>query len=241
MTTTTIPSARVRPECVAFITRLRHRLATDTGLAAQLRRAAGAPLAKSRMLAEWYGFLDGVRAPAEFRDGPAAEVAFLVATLLAYDRKAYRGGTPEAALDAEEAQPGDGGEAISAEPIGESKAPVASDAARRGNFGATLGALVEAPRPEEDAMARRLAILLDSSLDEAGNGTLPWRLRRVAKLALSKQKRLDIDWPRLLHDLLDWNMPARRVQREWAQAFYRTVTAPAEAPTDESGQLADDI
>lgn len=183
------------------------------------------------MLADWYGFLE--RAPAEFRDGHVAEVAFLVATLFAYDRKAYR-----------VARAGNGdtrpqGEAPpDATQTSESAAERSAPASPGRNFGGTLGGLVEAQRSEDDAMARRLAILLDSSLAADGGGTLPWRLRRIVRLALSKDAQ--IDWPRLLEDLLAWNHPSRRVQRAWAQAFYRIGVSAQAGAEDEIGALVDE-
>jgi CRISPR type I-E-associated protein CasB/Cse2 len=213
MTTSALrPSSR---PAAAFIARLRRRLATDTGFAARLRRQAGSLWPRGgRELVDWCGFLD--RAPAEFRDKDAS-IAFLVATLCAHDRRFYRSVRA----------PGEDEEDAHEVPI--------SELVRGTNLGGTLGRLVRKPKPADDPMARRLAILLDATLDTDSGGTLPWRLRRAVQLILSMDGRSNaIDWVRLLADLQQWSDPKRPVQREWARAFYRlaAVEPDAASPTD---------
>ena len=69
-------------------------------------------------------------------------------------------------------------------------------------------------------MERRLVSLLDATFDEEGGGEMAFRLRQAVKYALSQNDRLTIDWPRLLQDMLDWNWPNKRVQKQWARSFY---------------------
>jgi len=64
---------------------------------------------------------------------------------------------------------------------------------------------------------RRFVQLLDSDADE-----LAWRLRQIIQLVASK--RITLDWPALLDDLLRWGSPYRSVQTRWARTFWGSST-----------------
>lgn len=60
---------------------------------------------------------------------------------------------------------------------------------------------------------RRVEILLDADGDQ-----LPFRLRQAVRFLYSK--RVPVNWPQLLQDLLAWNSPKRWVQENWARSYF---------------------
>jgi len=60
---------------------------------------------------------------------------------------------------------------------------------------------------------RRVEILLDADREQ-----LPFRLRQAIRFLYSK--RVPVNWPRLLQDLLAWDRPKRYVQENWARAYF---------------------
>ena len=60
---------------------------------------------------------------------------------------------------------------------------------------------------------RRVEILLDADKTQ-----LPFRLRQA--IHLLRSNRVKVDWPRLLTDLLRWNLPSRSVQQRWAKSYF---------------------
>lgn len=82
------------------------------------------------------------------------------------------------------------------------------------NLGRTLHRL--AGTGSADGAETRLKLLLDASPREGG--AMPFRLRQVVRLLLSKGLRPS--WARLLVDLRDWDRPDRRAQKAWARAYY---------------------
>jgi CRISPR system Cascade subunit CasB len=196
-----------------FVHALERLFARDRGLRARLHRNAGLIADAGPELLDWYAFLgsqpyllDGL-SPAEARR--REEVAYLVATLMASDRRrvAPRAGDPSTQPDTAE------------EPEREEKAE---------SLGRTLRRLVRRDVDiDGDPISRRLRILLDADLDVSLGGTLPYRLRRLITLALSRDAR--IDWAGLLTDLESWEHPDRFVQRRWARDFF---TAPSDVADD---------
>lgn len=80
------------------------------------------------------------------------------------------------------------------------------------NFGATLRrAKIASGRTSLD---RRFTALLDSDMDQ-----LPFRLRQLIRLADSH--RVGVNWVQLLRDVLWWDHPERRVQKQWAMAYFQ--------------------
>jgi CRISPR system Cascade subunit CasB len=76
---------------------------------------------------------------------------------------------------------------------------------------------------------RRMSGLLACSFDD-----LPEHLRHGASLL--KAKQIGIDWARLIADLRWWNTEDRRVQREWARAFWASIREiEDESELDETG------
>ncbi|HEX6937944.1 MAG TPA: type I-E CRISPR-associated protein Cse2/CasB [Longimicrobiales bacterium] len=202
-----------------FVAALRRRLAQDPGFAARLRRAAGKRADRPAILVNWYSFVS--RLPeGTIRDDPRSQArAQLVAGLFAMDRKQYRGRvapSTESGAEAasQENDPGDG-----TEPSVRKK--------RALSFGATLRSLVKRDRAEDDPLARRLARLIDSEMTPDGGGTLPWQLRQLVGLVLSRDGK--IDWVQLAADLDAWDAEDRRVQKRWIRDFFR-ITDPTPAP-----------
>lgn len=108
----------------------------------------------------------------------------------------------------------------------------------KGTLGKTLGDL--ARNGNKEAVERRFRILIDATLDSDG-GEMPFRLRQMIKLALSKDAQ--IDWAQLLVDLRGWNAPSKYKQKQWARDFYgapknddTAVSAAPAATTTPSGE-----
>jgi CRISPR type I-E-associated protein CasB/Cse2 len=87
------------------------------------------------------------------------------------------------------------------------------------SFGATLRDAARRTPIEDDPLARRLARLVDSVMTPDGGGTLPWRLRQLVRLVLSRGG--EIDWVQLASDLDAWDRDDRSVQQRWAADFFR--------------------
>lgn len=49
-------------------------------------------------------------------------------------------------------------------------------------------------------------------------------------VALCQSNNVAIDWARLLHDILAWDAPDRRVQRTWARSFWAAPAAADNSP-----------
>ena len=60
---------------------------------------------------------------------------------------------------------------------------------------------------------RRVEVLLDADREQ-----LPFRLRQAIRFLDSK--RVAVNWPRLLKDLLAWGHPKRYVQENWARDYF---------------------
>jgi CRISPR system Cascade subunit CasB len=89
-----------------------------------------------------------------------------------------------------------------------------ADAGGHGDLGEALRKAREARPSNSKGVDRRIQILLDS--DE---GQLAFRLRQTINYLKSCGVR--VDWTLLLEDLLFWSYPERRVQRRWAQSYYK--------------------
>lgn len=96
--------------------------------------------------------------------------------------------------------------------------------ARRPGGGVSLGLALRALRQEQLAatgrnaddkisLDRRVAALLDADAEQ-----LPFRLRQIVRLVHSHDQQLD--WSKLLRDLLNWEHPKRFVQPRWAREYY---------------------
>mgnify|MGYP001336640063 CR=1 FL=1 len=66
-------------------------------------------------------------------------------------------------------------------------------------------------------MDQRLTIILDGTWDE--DGFFCRKLDRM--MMLMKQKEKVIDIPLFIHDMNNWDDEDKRVQKNWAQAYYR--------------------
>jgi CRISPR system Cascade subunit CasB len=80
-------------------------------------------------------------------------------------------------------------------------------------------------RTGSDSVEKRFVALLDSDREDLGG-----RLRQAVSLLRSKD--IPLDWGQLLTDLRGWAWPSRRVQREWARAFWEERRA--EPPSAEA-------
>jgi CRISPR system Cascade subunit CasB len=99
------------------------------------------------------------------------------------------------------------------------------------NFGASMARLASAT--ESAGVERRMNALLASSFED-----LPEHLRHA--VSLLKAKQVGIDWTRLISDLRWWNDEDRRVQREWARAFWASTREETEETesAEENGEDA---
>jgi len=79
-----------------------------------------------------------------------------------------------------------------------------------------------------DSIEKRFVALLN-----AGREDLPLHLRHA--VSLLKAHDIPVDWTRLLGDLAGWGADNRRVQREWARAFWRHDAPSASAAPDANG------
>jgi CRISPR system Cascade subunit CasB len=104
------------------------------------------------------------------------------------------------------------------------------DDSQRGytNLGASMARLASAT--DSAGVERRVSGLLACAFDD-----LPEHLRHAASLL--KTKQIPIDWARLIADLRWWNTEDRRVQREWARAFWAsTLETAQESEPAETGE-----
>lgn len=107
----------------------------------------------------------------------------------------------------------------------------ASDGAQQStNLGASLGKMARKNK-ESASIERRFVALLNARAEE-----LPTHLRNV--VSLLKSKEISIDWTQLLKDVNNWNRESRRVQRDWARAFWSSMagTDAASGPVISDGQ-----
>lgn len=109
--------------------------------------------------------------------------------------------------------------------------PESSRAHWQRNLGASLRQLAD--QTDSEGPERRFVALLNSDVDD-----LPHHLRGIIALLKSAKSPVPVDWVRLIWDLRGWSNPERRVQKDWAGAFWggrrlqETTDAPAAADTD---------
>lgn len=100
------------------------------------------------------------------------------------------------------------------------------------NLGASLRM---AARGDDGALdtgvERRFLALLDTPGED-----LDHHLRGLFTLMKARNEDTPVDYRQLYHDLLGWDGPDRRVQREWAQGFWRGTGA--KAPDDDNDSSA---
>lgn len=78
-----------------------------------------------------------------------------------------------------------------------------------------LGAALRRARGSANAkgLDRRITSLLDADREQ-----LPFRLRQAVQYLRSRRVR--VNWPALLQDILLWTHPERTVQRRWARSYF---------------------
>lgn len=77
-------------------------------------------------------------------------------------------------------------------------------------------------RKEDEGVARRFLAALACDLP-----ALPIHLRQLLALLHSRWDTAPINWERLYWDVVDWGDVDRRVQRRWAEAFWRGGSQPS--------------
>jgi CRISPR system Cascade subunit CasB len=95
---------------------------------------------------------------------------------------------------------------------GRSWRPTGDGSKRETNFGASFGLLARTNQ-ESASVERRFVALLNCRQEE-----LPEHLRNAVSLLRSKE--IPVNWAQLIVGINRWNYEDRRVQREWARAFW---------------------
>lgn len=72
------------------------------------------------------------------------------------------------------------------------------------------------PKEEDQGAARRFLAILSCDQPELGT-----HLRHLISLLHSRHPAAQIDWERLYRDIRDWDDIDRKVQRRWAEDFWR--------------------
>lgn len=96
---------------------------------------------------------------------------------------------------------------------------------RVSNLGATFGQAVFTQAMKEGTAETRLHLLARQGADGI-HRHLPAVVRHL------RAERVDLDWARLLRDLIRWGQDRDQVAKEWLQAYYRTL---ARRSTDADG------
>ena len=156
--------------------------------------------------------------------GEQQETYFLVATLMAGDRKALAYFEEHHALP--ESVPKSLGATLDR---AEFEANPEANALKR----AASPDLQRAETPYE----RRLRRLLDARLDEDGTGEMPFLLRQAVQQVCTPDAPPRLHWTNLLRDLLYWTLPNKPTQKRWARDFYGSASVtddtPAKGTTEE--------
>lgn len=79
----------------------------------------------------------------------------------------------------------------------------------------------------DEALERRFTALLSAHADD-----LPDYLRQAVSFLKSKEE--PINWDQLFRDLRNWDAPDRRVQKDWARAFWKRVPTGTDEKTEEN-------
>jgi CRISPR type I-E-associated protein CasB/Cse2 len=92
------------------------------------------------------------------------------------------------------------------------------------NRGANVGQAFGYGLRDDDKKQRekRFTDLLDTDREE-----LPYKLRQT--IALIARDGVGLDWVMLIHDLIRWDDPERRVQKQWARGFWSNPLPDSEA------------
>lgn len=85
------------------------------------------------------------------------------------------------------------------------------------NFGASLGEIRRRRQAEKEGSTDGLDNRFERLLD-ADEQQLPYYLRREVYFLTNEGGR--VNWDQLLRDLLHWDYADRRVQRNWARAYF---------------------
>ena len=94
---------------------------------------------------------------------------------------------------------------------------------RKTNFGASFALLLS--KLKRESIEKRFVALLNSHVEE-----LPDHLRHA--VGLFKANDIPVDWQQLLFDLCRWQREDRKVQRDWARAFWGDNSEPANHPNN---------
>ncbi len=103
--------------------------------------------------------------------------------------------------------------------------PLAS--AGTGDLGVAMRRMRAARQGSEDALDRRMTILLDCSRDE-----LTFRLRQTIRLLASAE--VGLDWAELLRDIRQWDRHWKPTQKKWARSYFGGPSAEETENTEDT-------
>lgn len=104
---------------------------------------------------------------------------------------------------------------------------------RRLNLGHSLAEAVNREDAKRRTMEKRLQLLARQSVDGVHTQLSPL-------VGYLRNKKVPVDWSRLLEDLRRWPYDRDKVAKEWLQAYFRTLIDPDFEADDEGPDNADD-
>jgi CRISPR-associated protein Cse2 (CRISPR_cse2) len=201
-----------REEADALVLALAEHCSQSPGQRASLRRNQGNSLDEVRNVGWFRHFMARWRDENKLDNVPSDGLVFLVATLMADDRKVI-----ETVRASNELPKGKRNLGASLDDVERTRDAGAHDAKMK---------LKPDPQRRESRFERRLRILLDAELAWDGTGELAFRLRQCVRLVLAERDGMArIAWGQLLLDLSRWNWDNRPSRRDWAQSFYNDPRA----------------
>jgi CRISPR system Cascade subunit CasB len=104
---------------------------------------------------------------------------------------------------------------------------------RRPNLGHSMAEATNRKDAKHESMERRLQLLARQDLDGIHN-LLPPLVRYL------RNKKVPVDWGKLLEDLCRWQYSRDLVAKDWLQTYYRTLNDPGYEEGSEAEDLDED-